>query len=97
MPLKNARRQRYWFWIESDDPLAKTLDGLGTRERNAWVVTILRAGLSPGGYRDLMTAVERLTAGNVALTPIPESMPPPNVIELLDDALSQFGFGGDDD
>ncbi|MDA8194677.1 MAG: hypothetical protein M0Z53_11880 [Thermaerobacter sp.] len=91
-------RQRYWFWLESDDPLAKTLDGLGTRERNAWLVAIVRAGLSPGGYRDLIMAVEHLTAGNVALKPMPEPMPapPPNVSELLDDALSQLGFGDDE-
>lgn len=94
MPLKTARRQRYWFWLESDDPLVSILDGLGTRERNAWLVAIVRAGLSPGGYRDLVMAVERLTAGHVTLTPIPEPMPgpPPNVSELLDDALRQFGF-----
>lgn len=90
-------RQRYWFWLESDDPLVSILDGLGTRERNAWLVAIVRAGLSPGGYRDLAMAVERLTAGHVALAPAPEPLlPPPNVSELLDDALSQLGFDDDE-
>ena len=90
-------RQRYWFWLAPDDPLVRLLDDLGPQERNRWITAILRAGLSPGGYRDLVTAVERLTAGNVALTPMPESLPPPpNVPELLDDALSQFGFGDDE-
>lgn len=99
-----TKRRRYWLWVEANDPLIDVLDELGARERNAWLVAIVRAGLAPGGYRDIVQAVERLTErlppGNIHVeAPTVENAranPPPNVAELMDDALSQFGFAADD-
>ena len=97
--MKKSQRQRYWFWVESDDPLAKTLDELGTRERNAWLVAIVRAGLSSGGYRDVIQAIERLTQGSRTEMPLIDSapmLPPADVSEFIDDAMSQL-FGSDEE
>ena len=87
-------RRRYWFWLAPEDPLAAVLDGLGPKERNGWIVAILRAGLLPGGYRDLVETVGRLaTAAN---TPIPPAAtrdaPRPDLSELMNDAMAQLGF-----
>lgn len=87
-------RRRYWFWLAPEDPLAAVLDGLGPKERNAWIVSIVRAGLSPGGYREWVETMGRLVAAvNTPISPATtRDAPRPDLSELMNDAMSQFGF-----
>ena len=88
------QRRRYWFWLSPDDPLIHTLDTLGARGRNAWIVMILRAALSPGGFRDLIATVERLASSQPAsLTSTPL---PVDTKAVLDQAMVQFGWPDDE-
>ena len=92
-------RQRYWFWLSPEDPLAQTLDDLGPKERNQWIVEILRAGLLPGGYRDLVESVSRLGQSGIlspAVDHEPAFVDSPAVAELMSDAMSQL-FPEDED
>jgi hypothetical protein len=87
------QRRRFWFWLSPDDPLVHTLDTLGPHMRNAWIVMILRAALSPGGFRDLVAMTERLASGQSAS---PVSTPPPaDTKAVLDQAMAQFGWPDD--
>ncbi len=89
-------RRRYWFWLTPEDPLASVLDDLGPHERNEWIVALVRAGLAPGGQRDLILAIERLVANGPAPTSTLPT-PPPNTAQAIADAMADFGWTDDDD
>jgi len=95
-------RKRYWFWLDPNDPLAEVLDMLGPTERNRWIVQIVRAGLVPGGLRDVLSQW-----GNPGIdSPPKDESPSPgpaeptfeevweqmDVAAVLDDAIAQLGL-----
>ncbi len=81
---------------EADESLIAWWFALPKGIRSETMRRMMRWYVGQDGFGALIAAVERLTAGHVALTPMPEPLPsPPNVTELLEDALSQFGFEDD--
>lgn len=91
---------RLYFYLddEADEALIAWWFALPKGIRSETMRRMMRWYAGQDGFGALIGAIERLTAGHVALKPIPEPMPvpPPNVSELLDDALSQFGFDEDE-
>ncbi len=89
-------RKRYWFWLDPNDPLAEVLDMLGPTERNRWIVQIVRAGLVPGGLRDVLSQwgnpKDELPPPDPAQPTFEEVWEQMDVAAVLDDAIAQLGL-----
>ena len=78
---------------EDDAALLAALDMLPPRHRNALIRQALTWYFVPGGFAELVRAVQSQPVGTPEVPPAPA----PDFTANLDQALAQFGWDGDED